>query len=226
LLDFGSAEPSISLPAQTASSAELPGYFPVEDPVIAHAPIDPLPVTHPTTSEPASLRSAGWRWRAALTFAGIVTMALVLAFGLRRSGSASAQSAAVVPDEKLLAASTGSNLPNPSDTAASSSQNLPAARPVLKESRPPIAASKTAPSSKSVASKQVPRRHEDDLVAPDTVTYLDKGLAPHVVAKASSKAKPAKQIARTHSRRHTHRDEVVAANKVTYLNKPAPKVTK
>ena len=226
LLDFGSAEPSISLPAQTASSAELPGYFPVEDPVIAHAPIDPLPVTHPTTSEPASLRSAGWRWRAALTFAGIVTMALILAFGLRRSGSASAQSAAVVPDEKLLAASTGSNLPNPSDTAASSSQNLPAARPVLKESRPPIAASKTAPSSKSVASKQVPRRHEDDLVAPDTVTYLDKGLAPHVVAKASSKAKPAKQIARTHSRRHTHRDEVVAANKVTYLNKPAPKVAK
>jgi hypothetical protein len=236
LLDFEPVEPLISPPAQTASSAvEIPGYFPVEEPVIASVPIDDFPVTHPKTAESASLwsrlyarsaRSAGWRWGAALTFASVVSLALVLAFGVRRSGNASAQSAAVAPDEKVVAASTSANLLSPSDAVANAGQIPLAARPVLKEARPPIAGSKTAPSSKAVAAKKVSRRHEDDLIARDTVTYLDKGFAPRAVAKSGSKIKPGKQVARKHPRRRRHRDEVIAASKVTYLDKPALKVAK
>jgi hypothetical protein len=236
LLNFESAEPSISLPAQTASSTvEIPGYFPVEELMIASAPVDDLPVTHSTTAASASLlsrlsahgvRSAGWRWRAALTFASVVSLALVLAFGLRRSGNDNAQSAAAVPDDRVAAATSSANLLSPSDAMARAEQVPPTVRPVLKEARPPVAVSKAASSSKAVAAKKVSRRHEDDLVARDTVTYLDKGFAPRAVARSSSKTNPPKQVAHKHSRRRTHHDEVIAANKVTYLNPPAAKKAK
>lgn len=231
LLDFGPPEPLIALPAQTASSAvEIPGYFPVEEPVIDSALIEDLAVTQSATVESASLRSrlsahsapsAGWRWRAALTFASVISLALVLAFGLRRNGSASAQSAAMVPAEKVAAASTSANLLSPTDTIANTAQIPPTPRPVLKESRPPIAAS-----SSKIAAKTAPRDREDGLIARDTVTYLDKGFAPRALAKSGSNTKPGKQVASKHPRPSRHRDEVIAANKVTYLNKPAPKVVK
>jgi hypothetical protein len=219
LLDFEPAEPLISPPLQMASAAiEIPGYFPVEEPVIPHAPIDDLPVTHPTTAASASLRSrisahgvrsAAWRWRAAL----------------RRNGNASAQSASA-PDQKTASVSTSANLLHPSDAVAITGQIPPAARPVLKEARHPIANSKTSPSSQAIAAKTVPRNREDGLVARDTVTYLDKGFAPRALAESGSNTNPGKQVARKHPRSRKHRDEVIAANKVTYLNKPAPKTAK
>jgi hypothetical protein len=227
LLDFEPAKPSIALPPQAASAAvEIPGYFPVEEPVIANLPMDGLPLIHPTTAESTSLRSAGWHWRAALTFAGVVTMALVLAFGLRRNGSASAQSAAGAPDEKVAATSADANLLSPSDAFASAALIGPTASPRLKEARTPVAVAKIASSSKSVASRKNPRGHGDDVVARDTVTYLDTRFAPRAIAKASSKVKLAKQESRKPSRRRKHRDEVVAASKVTYLDKGTPKAAK
>ena len=161
----------------------------------------------------------------ALTFASVVSLALVLAYGLRRNGNASAQSAAT-SDEKVTAASNGSALLIPPDAVANAGQTPPTARPVVKEVRPSTAGSRNTPSSKPSAASKVARRHEYDLVARDTVTYLDKGFAPRAAAKPVSHTKPAKQVARKHPRRHRHHDEVIAASKVTYLDKAAPKVAK
>jgi hypothetical protein len=66
----------------------------------------------------------------------------------------------------------------------------------------------------------VSRQHGNDLVAPDTVIYLDKRFEP------ASKAKPATRLARQHPKPRTHSGGVVAANSVTYLNKPAPQAGK
>ena len=63
-----------------------------------------------------------------------------------------------------------------------------------------------------------------DLVARDTVTYLDKSFDRRMPKKSSSKINAAKTQGPRHSKTHPHRGDIVAANTVIYLkSKPATK---
>ena len=64
------------------------------------------------------------------------------------------------------------------------------------------------------------------MIAPNTITYLDKHFEPRASATSAGKGKPVKHVARRHASRHPHRGEVVIANKVTDLDKPTRKAAK
>jgi hypothetical protein len=161
---------------------------------------------------------AGWSfWRIALTVASAVLLALVLGFGMRRTGRASAaqNSAAATTDMNLLNA-TGHNKDagkNPvSPPAHKSEQN---SNYMLKESQVAKAAAATANRG-----AVVPRRHGDDLIARDTVTYFHQ----RTFDEAASRAKASHPSA-TLPPSSRKRDGVIAANTVTNSN-PAPKAAK
>ena len=251
------AEAPQLVPRAVSPAAEIlldleidPGFDP-EDGAGLISPVGPLPllsleppspfaaeastIARPTIVEPAKNpqgreRSAGWRWRAALAFASVVLLALVLGFGLRRTGKASAPSSAAAS-----VASTDVGLFSVPDPGKNSGRNpgqvaaLAVSPPAIKSEGNSDHAPKASPVAKADAAvagtstvstrARISRRHADDLIARDTVTYLDERYKP------APKAKPANQFARRHpsSRKHG----VVAANTVTYLNKhPAPKGAK
>jgi hypothetical protein len=214
---------------------EPPSHFTVEAPTIVP------PIVQPTIARPAIVRPvrepqrpdrpAGWRWRAALTFASVVLLALVLGFGMRRTGNAPAQNSGAALAEKVAAASTDVNLlsavgperdpgQDPGQVAASAVSPSPIRSEgnsgrAPKESPVAEAGAATARVRASVSS-----RHGDGLIARDTVTYLDERYKP------APKAKPANHFAGPHPSSHKH-GGVIAANTVTYLNnKPAPKAAK
>jgi hypothetical protein len=206
-------DPLPSLPA------EPPSHVAVGAPTIAR-PIA-QPIVQPTIVQPTRVRpvresqqrgrSAGWFWRAALIFASVVLLALVVGFGMRRAGNASAPSSGAVPAEKVAAVSP------PAIKSEGNSDRAPKESPVM---RTAAAAARTSTASTGAG---ISRRHGDDLIARDTVTYFDK----RTFDKPAPKAKPTKRFAGRHRRSRKHGDGGIAANTVTYLNnKPAPKAAK
>src|SRR6202521_3272866 len=161
---------------------------------------------------------AGWSfWRIALTVLSAVLLALVLGFGMRRTGRASAaqNSAAASTDMNLLSA-TGHNkdagknpVPPPANISEQNSNYMP------KESQVAKAAAATADSG-----AVVPRRHGDDLIARDTVTYFHQ----RTFDEAPSRAKASHPSA-TLQPSSRKLDGVIAANTVTNSN-PASKAAK
>ncbi len=162
---------------------------------------------------------AGWSSRRiALTVVIAVLLALVLGFGMRRTGKASAA-------QNSGAASTDMNLLNATSPPKNAGNN-PVSPPAIKsdansnhtpkESQVTKAAAPTAGSGAMIS-----RRHGDDSIARDTVTYLDKRTAD----KAGSEAKTSQPSA---SRQPISgkRDGVTAANTVTLDDKPVPKAAK
>jgi hypothetical protein len=193
-------------------------------------------------------RSFGWRWPAVATFSGVLLLALMLGFGLRRTGKVATEISEVTPADKVLAASPDMNLSSTPDRESDRGSN-PAAdprknlgsvahsagpMPLIKsgaDSNYALQGSRVAPPETSVVGTRVaktliaakPRvapRHHDELIARDTVTYLDQRYKP------APKPKPSKHVA--HQRPGSHgRGGIVAANSVTYLNPdPAPKTPK
>jgi len=183
------------------------------------------PTTVPPTREPQPFhRPPGWFWRAGLTFASVMLLALVLAFGMRRSGKAPAQNSGAVSAKKIAAASTDVNLlsaadpekdtekdpgkdpgqvastaaPPPAIKSQGNSDLAPEESPVAKTDTAAAAATPPAASPRARVSGRVSRRHGDDLIAPDTVTYLDK----HAAENAAARAKLAKDSARRHPSSH------------------------
>jgi hypothetical protein len=209
---------------------EPPGYFAVEDAAVPQPTMAQATIVPPTQATQRCDRSAGWPRHAALTFASVVLLAVVLGFSMRRTSKGAAQSSEALPVEKIAAVSVDVNplsavgaekdpardpgqvsavpLPTPVDSEGNSS-HAPKEAQVAKGGVP-TASSRTA----------VSRKRGDDLIAPDTVTYLDKRFEP------APKAKPAKPLARRHPKSHTHGGGVIATNTVTYPNKPAPKTAK
>jgi hypothetical protein len=207
-------------------------------------PIDVRPsMVQPERKPQARNRSARSFKRDALIFASVMLLALVLGYGIRRSGSdttkPSAQNSGAVQSgnpETVAAASTSVNL-----VPAGSSVNAAvedAARPApelpqplaidsgVNSSQPPQQPQAMKPPAvvarTSIASKpaRIPHKHDGDLVARDTVTYLDKSFKP------APKPKSTKTLAHRKPGSHKH-GGIVAANSVTYLNhSPAPKTTK
>jgi hypothetical protein len=219
---------------------ELPSYFAVEDSTVVGPAIARPTSARPTVPRPMQSvrrrdRSAAWRWRAALTFAGVVLLAVVLGFGMHRTGKGAAQSSGVAPVEKVATASTEMNFLGAADSEKDAGKD-PGQVSALAESPSAVKskgnsghAPKGAPVAKAAtatASHQVgaSRTHSDDLIARNTVTYLDKRFAPRPVNKSAPKVKTAKSPARRPSlRKH---GDAIAANEVIYLDKPSPKPAK
>jgi hypothetical protein len=226
---------------------EPPSYFAVAAPTIARPTIGPPTIVRPAMDQPRQApqrrgHSAGWLWRAALTFVGVAVLAVIIGFGMRRTGKAVAQSSGAVPVEKLAAASTDVNSLSAADSEKDSGK---APRQVSASAMPPATnldrnsghlpkespVARTGPSAATASSdgprSGISRRHGNDLIARDTVTYLDKRFEQRASNRRAPKAKPAKPLARRHSSSRKHDGGVIAANTVTYLNnKPNTKAAK
>jgi hypothetical protein len=237
----------IPSPEQLASPPEVPTYFAVEESTFAQ----PAKTQH-TFAFPKKIRirlapqwrnlSAGWGWRAVFTFAGVLTLAIVLAFGMRRTGNPAAQSSGEVPVEKVAAASTDVNLLSAADSERDPGKAAPqisalatpsATYPDKHSDHKPKESSfaKTGPSTAQASNDgpraRISRRHGDDLVARDTVTYLDNRFEQRASVRRAPKGEPATLLARRHPRSRRRDGGVIAANSVTYLNdKPNPKAAK
>ena len=103
-------EPLPSVPVEPPSSCAVEASTiarptPVEPTLIEPTAVEPTLVEPREKPQPPD-RPRGWFWRAALAFASVALLALVLGFGLRRTGKASAQGSAVAPAENVAAAST------------------------------------------------------------------------------------------------------------------------
>jgi hypothetical protein len=161
---------------------------------------------------------AGWSfWRIALTVLSAVLLALVLGFGMGRTGRASAaQNSAAASTHMNLLNATGHNrdagknpVPPPANKSEQNSNYMP------KESQVAKAAAATADSGAVVR-----RRHGDDLIARDTVTYFHQ--RPFDQAASRAKASHPSATLQPSSRKL---DGVIAANTVTNSN-PASKAAK
>jgi len=187
-------------------------------------------------------RPAGWFWRAALTFASVVLLALVLGFGMRRTGKASAQGSAAAPAENVAAASTDVGLlsgaipetdpqkdpgqvlaapvPPPATPAIRSQGNSNHTPEESRVAKAGAATASTAKPSTAKAEAMTSYRLGADLIARDTVTYFDERAS----NETALRAKPAKRFARQHQRSGKYSGGVIAANTVTYFDKkPTPK---
>lgn len=121
-------------------------------------------------------RSRGWFWRAVMTWAAVMVLALVLGRGIRRGGTASVNHGSqngpaktTVPDANLLT--------NPAPEHAAAPVAVPT--PAGKSEAKPAPVSKEAVTPRVVAkfrNSRAPRsgRTGDDLVAHDTVTYSER----------------------------------------------------
>jgi hypothetical protein len=198
-----------------APPVEIPTYFAVPD---VPAPAESKPVQPRIQS--VAIRSrrlrrrdhfAGWRWRAGLTFAGVLVLAAILGFGLRGAGKAAENSAAAAMPNSELTMTQNSE----SSSSAAQLQSL--------ESQANSNTAAAAPPARPLTVRTpIPRRRPGDVVTGKTVAYLDKTVA----SGAKVQSKPAKQLAHRHPRSRKHSGEVVAADSVTYLEKTAPKAVK
>jgi hypothetical protein len=209
-------------PQVLSPPVEPPGCSAVDDAEVRQPTMAQPTIVSPTQAAHIRHRSAGWPWRAALTFASVVLLAVVLGFSMRRTSKAAAQSSEALSVEKIAVALTGVNPPS-----AVGAERDPARAPGL----PPAAVdsegnSNHAPEEAHVAKVGAPTARprtavsHDDLIARDTVTYLDKRFEP------TPKAKPAKARLPGGIRNGTTHGGVIPANTVTYLKKPAPKAVK
>jgi hypothetical protein len=230
--------PSLPVEPQSHSAVEAPTIVrPIAQPTL-------LPTTVRSRLEPQRLdRSAGWFWRAGLAFTGVVLLALVLGFGMRRTGEASAaQSSRAGPAKKVAAASTDVSLsrsPVPekapekapgkdSGQVSSLAVSPPAIQSdgnsnhASKKSRVANAGAPTAIASTDSPRATVSLTHGGDLIAPDTVTYFDQ----RTFDEAASRANPSKRFEGRYPSSRKQSGGVIAANTVTHYDNPAPKAAK
>jgi hypothetical protein len=234
---------------------ETPACFAVEDSTVVQPASTRPTVVRPTVVQPTVVqptivrptvprpvqslrrrdRSAAWRWRAALTFAGVVLLAVVLGFGKYRTGKGAAQSSGVAPVEKVATASTEMNFMGAADSEKDAGKDpgqvsaLASSPSAVKSEGNSGHAPKGARVAKAAAATvshrvKASRTHGDDLIARNTVTYLDKRFEPGPVNKSAPKVKTAKSPARRPSLRKP--DGAIAANEVIYLQKSSPKAAK
>lgn len=219
---------------------EPPRHVAVVTPTLAQPLGRPtvLPTTvRPWREPPRHDRSAGWSWRTALALASVVLLALILAFGMRRSGEASpAQSSGAMPAEKIAASTDVSLLSVPVvervpekdpgrvsalavvPPAIRSEQNSDHMRKELQ-----VANAGTAPAAAATAGSgaRVPRRHGDSLIARDTVTYFHERTFDETASRAGTAQRSA--VRHPSSRKH---GGAIAANTITLNDKAAPKVAR
>ena len=241
---FRSDEPPGSLPVEAASfeTASLE-TTPLEsiEPSLSDLRTStiPLPVAGrervlPNWTSQLLHRPARFYGGAALTFAGVVLLALFLGFGIHRASKVSAQGPTSVPAEKVAAPSIGVNTlgavdsnkapengatkpspANPIDNSVRVVEELPPAKTTT------TTATKTKPDNLAAGTSNhgsraaLSHKHADDVVAPDTVTYLDERYKPTIQAKRAKRSPH-----RTSTQKRS--GGMIAANSVTYLNNAPP----
>ncbi|MGD0909504.1 MAG: hypothetical protein ABSA96_18130 [Candidatus Acidiferrales bacterium] len=222
----------VILPIDPLPSASIapPNLFVVEGSTIGLPTIVPSMAQLPKRAAQRRDQSVGWFSPAALTFAGVVLVALVLGFGMRSGVKTPVQNSGAAPGENVAAASTGVSLSSaagpakedekdsgvvPASAAAPAIESGKGSAKVPGESRVAKRRTATAAAAKTLRSSAATHEHGDGLIARDTVTYLDERYRP------APKAKPADDFAGQHPTSHKH-GRVVAANTGSNLNKPAP----
>ena len=218
-------------PLRSAPIAPL-SYLAVEDSAIAlptvASPMTEQPEREARRRDPSAERfSVGWFSPGALTFAGVVLVALVLGLGRHPGGKTLLQSSGAPQGEKVAAASTGVNLssaPAPAKEAENGQGVVPAlavAPPTTKSARDSTKLSEESRVAKTGTAAGAKKSHEhgDGLIARDTVTYLDERYRP------APKGKPVDHLAGQHRGLHK-RGGVVAANTGANVNKPDPTTAK
>jgi len=219
-------DPSPSLPPDPpnhSASASSTIARPIARPVAAR-PV----TTAPTTALRRDVRmpwpqpfeqSSGPFQNVALILASMVLMmALGLGFSVRRGNKMAVQSSGAAPAASISHASIvtekdtgkhqGQVSPLPVSPAATKAEGHPDKAPkesAIAKINPTAKAPNEVPTT--MVGTTVSRRHGDDLIAPDTVTYLNQ-------PSASRQPSSRKQ------------DGVIAANTVTLDDKPAPKAAK
>jgi hypothetical protein len=249
--DFEMDAAPIAIPVMQPP-AEVPTYFAGEEPIVATVAtigaetaiagttsaenriVERLPEMQSSHRSYQSLRldrSSGWLWGTVLTSCVLIVLAILLAFGLRRSGQASARNLGATVFEQAPSVSSESASARASDSGNNSTHAVASAiSPTLHSEADLSQAVKAIPVTKSAPAIEKPRakaahRSTDDIIARDTVTYLDKRFEPRASSKPARKSQTATHTARPHRSSH-HQGDVVAANKVTYLDKPAAKSAK
>ncbi len=196
--------------------------------------VERLPEREGSQPPPQSTRldqSSGWLWRTALTSCALIVLAVLLAFGMRRSGQASERNlgatvldqSAIVPSESASGSASNSAKDSTKVVASATSPTVHSdanSSQVVKQ----IPINQSAPAIEKPRAKAA-RHSENDIIARDTVTYLDKRFQPRASSEPARKSQTATHVARRHRSPH-HQGDVVAANKVTYLDKPAAKSAK
>jgi hypothetical protein len=179
-------------------------------------------------------RPAGWpSWRTALTAVSAVLLALVLSYGVRRTNKASAQSSG--PTEKV-APSTGVSLSSaanpkkgPGKVSALALSPLAIKSEQNSDQTPKESHVATAGTASAGGGAMVSRRHGDDLLSPDTVTYSDQHtfFDQHTFDEPASRSETSQRSAGGYPSSLTQSGGgVIAVNTVTLNDKPAPKGAK
>jgi hypothetical protein len=164
-------------------------------------------------------RSEGWFWRAALGFAAVVLLALVAGFGISRRpvvfvGGASPEISANAPTQ-VAAASADVALWNFTGPAENTVRDT--GSEVKSERGRNVMARQTPSTATRGTASEAIGKSVGDLIARDTVVYLDDRYKP------APKTKPSNQLARQQPSSRK-RGGVIASNSVTYLNdKPTSK---
>jgi hypothetical protein len=210
----------MAAPVLSQPPAQPPGYFAVEDAALPRAAMAQPRIDAPTQAAQRRDPSAGWPRRVALTFAAVVLVAVALGFSMRRTSKSATPGSEASPVEKITVESTGVNplgavgaekeaAKNPGQVSAEASPP-PAHGPKGNSRHAPKEAQVAKVRAKTVSPRiAVSRKSNEDLIARDTVTYLDKRFEPKAKAKSVKPRSP-------NGVRTTHDSGVVAANTVTY----------
>jgi hypothetical protein len=181
--------------------------------------VPPTPVQPKGEPQPPD-RPTGWFWSAALAFAIVLLLALVLGFGMRRAGKASTQSSGAAPEEKVAAASTDVAVPsgatparNPQkDPGQVSAQSVsPPAAPAIRSEANSSHAPEQSPVAKPKASTAKPSTAKASAAKAPTA----KPSTPRPTTAQASTA----QAAATTS--HRLGADLIARDTVTYFDQRA-----
>jgi hypothetical protein len=208
------AKEESKLPANAPALAKTPDRIAPQ--VVAEIPLRPVldtEVASKTTPHPRIHRSEGWLWRASLGFAAMVLLALIAGFGMNGRPLVSHAG-----ETGAIAGTAPIQVMAPSANASESTALNPLAKPSVNSdpNRIEAAEQKTGPATRSVASEAT-GKSVHDLVARDTVTYLDERYKP------APKTQPTNRMVGRQAAPRKH-GGVIAANSVTDLSvKPTSK---
>src|SRR5208282_1000055 len=249
-------EPLPSVPVEPPISCAVEASTIAQPTLVEPTTVEPT-LVETTTVQPREKpqppdRPTGWRWRAALTFASVVLLALVLGFGMRRTSKASAQDSAAAPTEKVAAASTDVGLLSGAiperDLQKDPGQVLavpvpPPAAPAIRSEgdsnhapeESPVAKAGAATASTAKTSIAEPLTAKPSTAQAEAMTshrlgadLVARDTVTYFDERASNetarRAKPAKRFAQQHQRSGKYNGGVISANTVTYFDKkPTPK---
>ncbi len=245
--EFAAAAAMIAAPISQSAMVEPA----IVETMMVEPCIDTPKVRTPARGHQRHNRLARLPWRAALTFATVLLLALVLGLGRRRTGKAATQISEVTPAEKVLAASPDVNTvstPSPENNSEKDSESHPrsdlkkdpkpdpgkfsataVSQPVMK-----VDSDRKADSSRPLQ-KPPAAKSKAEVVSTSTApkskasrSHGDDGIARDTVTylderyKPAPKSKPSKSVSHQHPSSHKHNGGVIAANGVIYLNQTSP----